>query len=202
MTGDAAPISDELALRELPRLDVRDDDDLIAFSLAHGLPSLNERSAPDYLIPVAHLSLAFFGLRLVALDLVGEPAWSDAGAYPIKWKRHRSAESALYRESQFHLHLEPPLRERSVSLIPQPASLTCALALQLYNVIVEHAPIHRCGNERCRRYFQRQSGRTRKGTTRSTGVLYCSRSCARNQADRERRRRLNAEKEGRRDGND
>lgn len=65
-------------------------------------------------------------------------------------------------------------------------SICCA---ELFNHVVESEPYRVCANERCRRLFVRQEGRAVKGTRRSSGVRFCSASCARAQAQRAYRRR-------------
>jgi hypothetical protein len=65
-------------------------------------------------------------------------------------------------------------------------SLCCA---EFFNHIAEHVPYRRCANDRCQRLFVNQEGRAKKGQRRSTGVLYCSASCARAVAQRTYRRR-------------
>jgi hypothetical protein len=88
-------------------------------------------------------------------------------------------------------HLFAPADEVSVEFahVPGRVPLHAVLALELFNHIVENAEYHICANERCRRTFVHQEGRSKKQQRRSRGVLYCTAQCARATAQREYRRK-------------
>jgi hypothetical protein len=61
--------------------------------------------------------------------------------------------------------------------------------LQLYNQIVVGGAVRHCANEPCGRSFVHQRGRAQFNQYRTKAVRFCSRECARAQAQRELRRR-------------
>jgi hypothetical protein len=72
---------------------------------------------------------------------------------------------------------------------PSKVPLYAICALELFNHIIEDAEYRICANERCKRTFVHQEGRSQKGQRRSRGVIYCSPACARAKAQREYRKR-------------
>lgn len=90
----------------------------------------------------------------------------------------------------FHVRLEIGQGEIDEEVYGQPKpSLFQALCLQLANHIAEEAEYRRCANETCGRLFVRQRDRAEYGQFKSEGVIYCSKNCARAQAQRSLRRR-------------
>lgn len=64
-----------------------------------------------------------------------------------------------------------------------------AACLLIFNDLADGLPYRRCADETCGRVFRRQLGRSSGQFHRSEGVAYCTPQHARNQAQRERRRR-------------
>jgi hypothetical protein len=71
--------------------------------------------------------------------------------------------------------------------LPMP-DLYSGLCGQVFNLLAEGLPVRRCANETCEQEFVRQRDRAEHGQYRTTGVLYCSRACARAQVKRVARR--------------
>lgn len=67
-----------------------------------------------------------------------------------------------------------------------------AACVMVFNDLNEGAPYRVCADETCRTEFKVQPGRDGSGSSRSRGVLYCCPLHARNQAQRDRRRRERA----------
>ncbi len=99
------------------------------------------------------------------------------------WNTFESVLNAGLRDQQVRINVSPRADEPAFSLYP-------SLCLQLWNLIDEGAVPRRCGNETCNSPFVRQRDGAEHGQFHTKGVLYCSRTCARAQAQREYRRRL------------
>ncbi|AXV05781.1 hypothetical protein DVS28_a1080 [Euzebya pacifica] len=88
------------------------------------------------------------------------------------------------------IEVAPPGAERGGLAFGRPiARILQAMMLQVVDWVAAGVPARRCANETCATWFARQSGRAEYGQHRTKGVLYCSRACARAQAQREYRRR-------------
>lgn len=99
---------------------------------------------------------------------------------------------AYLSELNLGLRFFAPHVEIDGTRTPHPTILN-VVAAQIANDIYSGAQLRVCRNETCRRTFTKQRGRADYGAYRTKGVLYCSKSCAKSQAQRELRRRRRKE---------
>ncbi|MFF7366018.1 hypothetical protein [Streptomyces sp. NPDC008125] len=122
--------------------------------------------------------------------------WQAANSHMEEiWPRdlpHMREEVLSLKISNLTATLNSALERFSIgigSLEDRYPTLLAVAFLQLYNHLAEDATIRECASETCRRAFVRQRGRAEYGQNRTTGIKYCTRECARAQAQRELRRR-------------
>lgn len=117
--------------------------------------------------------------------------WRSEGfrvAADTEWPTFARVMDAGLRAFPVHVRLDG---QQQASL---PPSTYETAVLQLARMLAQGRQVLLCANERCRRGFTRQRGRARyPGAEHARGVRYCSRECARAQAERDRRARLAAE---------
>lgn len=117
-------------------------------------------------------------------------AWLDAPTEADAWRLFVQCTSGAL--SRFHVRVWVPELDESADWdwgrgAPNLYELG---TLQLVNDMAAGLALRVCANETCGRAFRRQLGRAEYSQHRTTGVMYCSRECARAQAERERRRRI------------
>jgi hypothetical protein len=215
-----APLPPEVLLRELPRLDENNDHSLVFFMNQHGAltsyadngQALLPRSERLWLTPgtapgeapievvrrhvqVLRALVKHWNAHQHQNNRGVRMAWADIDL-------HSPVKTITEAWGQFSDHLNAALAPFSVRINISGAAAAeheyvtaySAMALSLANDITRGALWRRCANEPCGTLFSHQIGRAEHGQNRSTGVKYCSRSCARAQGERERRRRPREEK--------
>lgn len=205
-------LPDELYLRELFDLDLADPEALITFANAYGIYAEPGRGPGlprciDLAFGAAKLRNAtrvwqlyretdgtMAGLDTVPLDI--EDPGENRMAPPrdpfeaVHW--FQATVAAALQPFTVHIQFEGPILAGDDAQLfggPSVVSAYSAMALQLGNHIAEQADYHECANAPCGRRFVRQRGRAEYGQYRSTGVRFCSSSCARASAQRDYRRR-------------
>jgi len=156
-----------------------------------------------WMTPVSAIALHVLTLRALASNLKIHFDGGGVRDFASAWLSHgfpvpeKEGQSWLWFDTLINAALRP--YHAHVQFYPNAGTLTGATpmptlyqacALQLYNYIAAATPFAHCANERCGRIFTRQRGRAQYGQHRSSGVRFCSHSCAKAQGERERRRRL------------
>lgn len=147
----------------------------------------------------AHVEEVAIRLRAVQALTRHLVAFQEGRPVEAAWRKCASPEDAWERFAQW---ANAALRDFHVRVLVNdaaPSTVYAVAILQLVNDLSEGETFRRCANETCGRPFVRQRGRARyadKGTRHSTGVLYCTRLCARAQAERMRRRAKRDERNG------
>jgi hypothetical protein len=113
--------------------------------------------------------------------------WPDCPDADEAWRRFAVFTNAALSPFRVRVDLGP-----WTPSLPE-AALYSVAVLQMVNDLSEHLDFKVCAAEKCGRTFVRQRGRS-SNYSRSTGVLYCSDTCANSQAQREWRRRQRAKK--------
>lgn len=123
------------------------------------------------------------------------PKTDHAMFHEFGWQIWEEFVNAALRPCQVHVRAGRPDGDPWQAWgMGEPNAYT-AMTVQLVNLVVEGAMWRRCASETCDHVFVRQRGRAAFDQHRTEGVRYCSRSCARAQANREWRRRQKQRKE-------
>jgi hypothetical protein len=166
-------------------------------SSAAGLRELENWSRRIHVDEVGWRLRVLRGLRRhVIAHATGEPVaqlWPTARSDVDAWEHFAwHANAAL---QPFHVrvcavdHKGQPV---GISGLPLPTAYEAAV-LQLVNDLMTHADYKVCAAEGCGRVFARQRDRS-VHYSRTSGVVYCSRTCANTQTQREYRRRKRVER--------
>ena len=166
--------------------------DITADSMKHGFPLLLEGHYLHRLRALARHYLAFRRGEAVA------DAWLDEGfACPSEqdaWRLWVTSVNAAMRPFTFEIRLMSASHQMAMPV--GTASTYEVAVLQLMKIATAGRSVSICANERCGQTFTRQRGVAQyRDSGHNTGVIYCSRTCAKAQAERRRRARRRAERD-------
>jgi hypothetical protein len=221
--SDTTRLPAELSLRELVELNVRDAGACEEFALAHGMPTEGFYCRLD--VAIRNLAaIRRTALHLLAVyehdDLEsGLAVWID----PTNWPTDEAYEDVIFWSFEAYMsdprdpahrrqwedmawamfastlstHIREwfePVKVRELRT-GYGIGLTCALAIELRNIVVEDPEPRCCAN--CSRLFFVQRGTAKHGQHRRSGeVRYCSDVCRRRYQERQRYARRKEERRG------
>ena len=185
-----------------------------ATGLAHRTRQLVDETAtslnlhPSYLVTLEAVSTHVRTLRAMTHQWIASrrghdaanllEAWTNEGFTQPRneadaWRRWEDHLNSALRPFQTNVRVAVEGSERIGAWGTVGPNTYAVMALQLANLVAEHAELTVCANENCGRIFSRQRGRSEYGQHHTRGVMYCSSSCARAQAQRAYRRRKREE---------
>ena len=120
--------------------------------------------------------------------------WPEPTLFDTAWDRWADYMNAALAPFSAHVEIRPnELRNFAGWNRPHIAAYS-AMMLQIANDVATGTAWKVCENETCQSLFACQRGRAEAGRSRTTGVMYCTKECARAQAQRQCRRRKQAAK--------
>jgi hypothetical protein len=209
--GTTTTIPEELALRVLRQVDCESPDALVDFMNRYGaLVDFGydpHQMLPAQARPIADVVGNAHRLRAIVAHWFAFQNDDDDGI-ALAWSANGYQEPQSLEEAWDHWTdaLNDGLRpirarvdvvgpERHHGVEPRPVTAYTAMALQIYNDVATETAWKVCESESCRKLFARQEGRAQYGQNRTTGVIYCTKNCARAQAARRSRRNKSATKQ-------
>jgi hypothetical protein len=210
----------ELVIQELLELDLDDAEDIASFLTEYGaiqrpfpdVPEDDFTSAQygyeERSVPVADIRRWLDDARLLAQHFVAHASggdvlepWKARGHPPLDeryaWASFATMLNHALRLFQVRVELDIFGHDEDEDEMLGGAfpDLYEALCLQIHQLLVSGLPVHHCANDTCQRPFVKQHGTAEHGQYRTKGVAYCSRACAKAQAQREYRRRQRKDQE-------